>query len=52
MTDALDGHAELLPAIEAGKERVAEAVAYAHIERDRDESMSVLDERRGIPSDS
>ncbi|CAO5155907.1 GntR family transcriptional regulator [Frankia sp. AiPs1] len=40
--DALDGHAELLRAIESGNERVAESVAYAHIERDRDESMRVL----------
>ncbi|MBL7490857.1 GntR family transcriptional regulator [Frankia sp. AgB1.9] len=46
--DALDGHEELLSAIESGKERVAEAIAYAHIERDRDESMRVLVERRGI----
>ena len=46
--DALDGHEELLEAIESGNERVAEAVAYTHIERDRAESIRVLDERRGI----
>jgi DNA-binding GntR family transcriptional regulator len=47
--DALAGHEELLEAIESGNERVAESVAYAHIERDRAESMRVLVELRGIP---
>jgi DNA-binding GntR family transcriptional regulator len=46
--DALAGHEELLDAIESGSERVAEAVAYTHIERDRAESMRVLADRRGI----
>jgi DNA-binding GntR family transcriptional regulator len=44
---ALSDHAELLGAIESGNEGLAESIAYAHIERDRDESMRVL-ERRGI----
>lgn len=47
--DALAGHEELLEAVESGNERVAESIAYAHIERDRAESMQVLGERRGIP---
>jgi DNA-binding GntR family transcriptional regulator len=47
--DALDGHEELLRAVESGNERVAESIAYAHIERDRDESMRVLVEQRGVP---
>ena len=46
--DALAGHDELLDAITSGNERVAEATAYAHIERDRAESMHVLIEARGI----
>jgi DNA-binding GntR family transcriptional regulator len=46
--DALAGHEELLEAIESGNERVAESIAYAHIERDRAESMRVLAELRGI----
>jgi DNA-binding GntR family transcriptional regulator len=47
--DALAGHDELLDAIKSGNERVAESMAYAHIERDRAESMRVLIELRGIP---
>ena len=47
--DALQGHEELLEAIESGNERVAESIAYAHIERDRAESMRVLVEERGVP---
>jgi DNA-binding GntR family transcriptional regulator len=47
--DALAGHEELLEAIESGNERVAESIAYAHIERDRAESMRVLVELRGVP---
>jgi DNA-binding GntR family transcriptional regulator len=47
--DALDGHEDLLRAVESGNERVAESIAYAHIERDRDESMRVLVDRRGVP---
>jgi DNA-binding GntR family transcriptional regulator len=44
---ALADHEELLAAIASGNEGLAEAIAYAHIERDRDESMQVL-ELRGI----
>jgi DNA-binding GntR family transcriptional regulator len=40
--DAHHGHEELLAAIESGNERVAEAVAYTHIERDRLDSMRAL----------
>lgn len=47
--DALAGHDELLEAIRSGNERVAESMAYAHIERDRAESMRVLVELRGVP---
>jgi DNA-binding GntR family transcriptional regulator len=50
--DALGGHEELLEAIESGNERVAESIAYAHIERDRAESMRVLSELRGIADSS
>ncbi|MGF6885071.1 DNA-binding GntR family transcriptional regulator [Nocardia sp. GAS34] len=46
--DALTGHEDLLDAISSGNERLAESVAYTHIERDRAESMSVLVERYGI----
>jgi len=48
MTQELDplhahnGHQELLAAIESGDERVAEAVAYTHIERHRLDSMRAL----------
>jgi DNA-binding GntR family transcriptional regulator len=45
--DALAGHAELHEAIASGNERVAEAVAYTHIERDRAESIAAL-KRLGI----
>lgn len=45
---ALADHEELLRTIASGNERLAEAAAYAHIEADRDESMRVLVERRGI----
>lgn len=44
---ALNDHADLLGAIASGNERLVESLAYAHIERDREESMRVL-ERRGI----
>jgi DNA-binding GntR family transcriptional regulator len=44
---AVTEHEDLLNAIASGNEGLAESVAYAHIERDRDESMRVL-ERRGI----
>ena len=46
--DALEGHDELLHAIESGNERLAASVAYVHIERDRAESMSALARRSGI----
>jgi DNA-binding GntR family transcriptional regulator len=46
--DALAGHEELLEAIGSGNERLAESVAYMHIERDRAESMAVLTKHRGI----
>jgi DNA-binding GntR family transcriptional regulator len=46
--DALAGHEELLEAISSGNGRLAESVAYMHIERDRAESMAVLVEHRGI----
>jgi DNA-binding GntR family transcriptional regulator len=39
---ALEGHVELYDAIRSGNERVAESVAYTHIERDRLESLTVL----------
>ncbi len=45
--DALAGHEELLDAVRSGNERVAESVAYTHIERDRAESMRVLEGRHG-----
>jgi DNA-binding GntR family transcriptional regulator len=40
--DALQGHHELYAAINSGNERVAEAVAYTHIESDRLESLAAL----------
>lgn len=43
---ALAGHEEVLASIASGNERLAEAVAYAHIERDRDESLVVLARHR------
>jgi DNA-binding GntR family transcriptional regulator len=46
--DALHGHEELLEAIASGNERVAESVAYTHIERDRLDSLRALRETRGI----
>jgi DNA-binding GntR family transcriptional regulator len=45
--DALAGHQELFEAIRSGNERVAEAVAYTHIESDRLESLTAL-QRLGI----
>jgi DNA-binding GntR family transcriptional regulator len=51
MTSDLDSaeahhdHIEILAAIETGNERLAESVAYAHIERDRRESIEVLQRR-------
>lgn len=46
--DAYDGHRELLEAIDSGNERVAESVAYTHIERDRLESLRALLTVRGL----
>ncbi|RZS89712.1 GntR family transcriptional regulator [Motilibacter rhizosphaerae] len=46
--DALHGHQELYEAVSSGNERVAEAVAYAHIERDRLESLRVLHDHPGV----
>ncbi|MEV4603280.1 GntR family transcriptional regulator [Amycolatopsis sp. NPDC049253] len=46
--DALSGHEELLDAIGSGNERLAESVAYMHIERDRAESMAALARNRRI----
>jgi len=40
--DAFHDHAELASAIARGDERMAEALAFAHIERDREPSFSVL----------
>ncbi|SOD74818.1 DNA-binding GntR family transcriptional regulator [Jatrophihabitans sp. GAS493] len=45
--DAYDGHLEIYRSIASGNQRVAEAVAYAHIERDRDESLGFLDQLGG-----
>ncbi len=42
VVDALHGHEELYAAICAGNERLAESVAYTHIERDRVDSLQVL----------
>ncbi|WP_222122030.1 GntR family transcriptional regulator [Curtobacterium sp. 9128] len=40
--DAFHDHVELAAAIARGDERMAEALAFAHIERDREPSFSVL----------
>ena len=40
--DAFSDHVELCEAILSGNERVAEALAYAHIERDREPSFTAL----------
>lgn len=42
--DAVEDHVTLVDAITSGNERVAEAVAYMHIERDRVPSFSALKE--------
>ena len=41
-TDALDEHVALCAAVASGDERVAEAMAYAHIERDRMPTLQAL----------
>lgn len=46
--DAFDDHVALCGAIASGNERVAEAVAYAHIERDRLPSLSALGAPYGV----
>ncbi|NEN07283.1 GntR family transcriptional regulator [Diaminobutyricibacter tongyongensis] len=46
--DAFDDHVNLCDAIASGNERVAEAVAYAHIERDRIPSLSALTAPYGL----
>ncbi|MCU1478040.1 MAG: GntR family transcriptional regulator [Subtercola sp.] len=43
--DAFEDHVTLRDAIASGNERVAESIAYAHIERDRIPSFSALDAR-------
>ncbi|HET6191267.1 MAG TPA: GntR family transcriptional regulator [Trebonia sp.] len=43
--EAHQDHIDILAAIETGNERLAESVAYAHIERDRRESIEVLQRR-------
>jgi DNA-binding GntR family transcriptional regulator len=40
--DAFHDHVELAAAIARGDERMAEALAYSHIERDRTPSFAVL----------
>lgn len=45
--DAFHDHVTLRDAIASGNERVAESVAYAHIERDREPSFIALRERVG-----
>jgi DNA-binding GntR family transcriptional regulator len=47
--DAMSGHEELLEAISSGNERLAESISYAHIERDRAESLDILEKRYGLP---
>lgn len=42
--DAYDEHVSLRDAIASGNERVAESVAYAHIERDREPSFAAMGE--------
>lgn len=45
--DAFHDHVELVTAIARGDERMAEALAFAHIERDREPSFSVLHQPLG-----
>ncbi len=47
--DAFSDHVELCEAIISGNERVAEALAYAHIERDREPSFAALTTRHVLP---
>jgi DNA-binding GntR family transcriptional regulator len=43
--EALGGHRRVLDGIASGNQRLAESVAYAHIEQDRDESLAELEKR-------
>ncbi len=45
--DAFHDHVELVAAIARGDERMAEALAFAHIERDREPSFAVLNKPLG-----
>lgn len=45
--DAYDDHVALRDAIASGNDRVAEAVAYAHIERDRQPSFAAMSTQLG-----
>ncbi|MDP4335370.1 GntR family transcriptional regulator [Curtobacterium sp. A7_M15] len=45
--DAFNDHVELVAAISRGDERMAEALAFAHIERDREPSFAVLHQPLG-----
>jgi len=47
--DAFDDHVALRDAIASGNERVAESVAYAHIERDRQPTFDAMREQLGQP---
>jgi len=47
--DAFSDHVELCEAIISGNERVAEALAYAHIERDREPSFAALETGHVLP---
>jgi DNA-binding GntR family transcriptional regulator len=46
--DAFEDHVTLRDAIASGNERVAESIAYAHIERDRVPSFEALRQRGGF----
>jgi DNA-binding GntR family transcriptional regulator len=43
--DAFHDHVELTAAVTRGDERMAEALAFAHIERDREPSLTVLEQQ-------
>ena len=49
-SEAFDHHVELCEAIRSGNERVAESIAYTHIERDRIPSFTTLKQR--VPDNS
>jgi DNA-binding GntR family transcriptional regulator len=50
--DAFSDHVELCEAIISGNERVAEALAYAHIERDREPSFAALSTLHALAEDA